>query len=132
MSLRSRLLLLILFATLIPALVAGMQFLERRDAEIAAARQGLAAAGLHVLVGVSKQDLLAAAQLLRSDVHGGTPESNTPCVHAKILPCQRAAPEWPPGFALYAAFAADTRPTKPIRYKELLASVAALPKGRNE
>ena len=37
MSIRTRLLLLILFATLIPALVAGGQFLERRDAEIAAA-----------------------------------------------------------------------------------------------
>jgi len=47
-SIRARLLLLILFATLIPALVAGLQFLERRDAEIAAARQDLAAAARQV------------------------------------------------------------------------------------
>lgn len=38
MSLRTRLLLLILFATLIPALVAGMRFFERRDAEIGRGR----------------------------------------------------------------------------------------------
>ncbi|UUZ68910.1 hypothetical protein LP416_03445 [Polaromonas sp. P2-4] len=44
MSIRARLLLLILFATLIPALMGGMQFVERRDAEIAAARRDLAAA----------------------------------------------------------------------------------------
>jgi signal transduction histidine kinase/CheY-like chemotaxis protein len=43
LSIRTRLLLLILFATLIPALVSGMQFLERRDSEIAAARRDLAA-----------------------------------------------------------------------------------------
>ena len=48
MSIRNRLLLLILFATLIPALVAGMQFLERRDAEIAAARLDLAATARQV------------------------------------------------------------------------------------
>ena len=48
MSIRARLLLLILFATLIPALVAGLQFLERRDAEIAAARQDLAAVARQV------------------------------------------------------------------------------------
>ncbi len=48
MSIRARLLLLILFATLIPALVGGMQFLERRDAEIAAARHDLAVAARQV------------------------------------------------------------------------------------
>jgi signal transduction histidine kinase len=44
MSIRARLLLLILFATLIPALVGGMQFLERRDFEIAEAQRDLLAA----------------------------------------------------------------------------------------
>ena len=39
MNTRIRFLLLILFATLILALVAGLQFVERRDAEIAAARR---------------------------------------------------------------------------------------------
>ena len=48
MIIRTRLSLLVLVATLIPALVAGMQFLERRDAEIAAARQDLAAAARQV------------------------------------------------------------------------------------
>ncbi len=48
MSIRVRLLLLILFAMLVPALVGGMQFLERRDSEIAAARQDLAAAARQV------------------------------------------------------------------------------------
>ena len=48
MSIRVRLLLLILFATLIPALVGGWQFLERRDSEIAAARRDLAAAALSI------------------------------------------------------------------------------------
>ena len=48
MSIRARLLLLILFATLIPALVGGMQFLERRDSEIAAAQRDLAAAARRV------------------------------------------------------------------------------------
>jgi signal transduction histidine kinase len=43
MSIRARLLLLILFATLIPALVAGMQFLELRESEIADAQRHLAA-----------------------------------------------------------------------------------------
>ena len=43
MSIRARLLILILFATLIPALVGGMQFLQRRDAEIADAQYDLAA-----------------------------------------------------------------------------------------
>ena len=45
---RNRLLFLILFATLIPALAAGVQFLVRRDADIAAARQDLAAAARQV------------------------------------------------------------------------------------
>ncbi len=48
MSIRARLLLLILFATLIPALVGGMQFLERRDSEIADAQRDLAAAARQV------------------------------------------------------------------------------------
>jgi len=48
LSIRTRLLLLILFATLIPALVAGWQFVERRDAAIAAVRQDLAAAARQV------------------------------------------------------------------------------------
>ena len=43
MSIRARLLLLILFATLIPALVGGMLFLEHRDSEIAGARRDLTA-----------------------------------------------------------------------------------------
>lgn len=42
MSIRSRLLLLILFATLTPALVSGYHFLERRDAEVAEAGHRLA------------------------------------------------------------------------------------------
>ena len=42
MSIRSRLLLLILFATLIPALVAGMQFLKHREFEIADSQRHLA------------------------------------------------------------------------------------------
>ncbi len=62
MSLRARLLLLILFATLIPALVAGWQFLERRDAEIAAARQDLAAAARQVAQAL-KDTIRATAQL---------------------------------------------------------------------
>ena len=48
MSIRTRLLLLIVFATLIPALVGGMQFLERRDFEIGAAQRDLAAAAQRV------------------------------------------------------------------------------------
>ena len=62
MSLRARLLLLILFATLIPALVAGWQFLERRDAEIAAARQDLAAAARQAARAL-KDTVRATAQL---------------------------------------------------------------------
>ncbi len=44
MSIRARLLLLILFATLTPALVGGLKFVAHRDAEIAAAQRDLAAA----------------------------------------------------------------------------------------
>lgn len=43
MSIRARLLLLILFATLIPALVSVFQFVERRDAEVAEAAHRLSA-----------------------------------------------------------------------------------------
>jgi len=62
LSIRTRLLLLILFATLIPALVAGMQFLDRRDAEIAAARQDLAAAARQAARAL-KDTVRATAQL---------------------------------------------------------------------
>lgn len=43
MSIRARLLLLILFATLIPALMSGFHFVERRDAEVAEAAHRLSA-----------------------------------------------------------------------------------------
>jgi len=62
MSIRARLLLLILFATLIPALVGGMQFLERRDSEIAAAQRDLAAAAQRV-ARVLRDTVRATAQL---------------------------------------------------------------------
>ena len=62
MSFRTRLLLLILFATLIPALVAGMQFLERRDAEISAARQDLSATAQQVAEDI-RDTIRATAQL---------------------------------------------------------------------
>jgi len=62
LSIRARLLLLILFATLIPALVGGMQFLERRDAEIAAAQRDLAAAAQRV-GRVLRDTIRATAQL---------------------------------------------------------------------
>ena len=42
MSIRTRLLLLILFATLVPAMFGVLKFRERRDAEIAMARRALA------------------------------------------------------------------------------------------
>jgi signal transduction histidine kinase/CheY-like chemotaxis protein/HPt (histidine-containing phosphotransfer) domain-containing protein len=48
LSIRARLLLLLLFATLMPALLGGMRFLERRDAEIGAARRDLAASAQRV------------------------------------------------------------------------------------
>ena len=62
MSIRLRLLLLLLFATLIPALVSGMQFLERREAETAAARQELAAMARQVARGLN-DTVRATAQL---------------------------------------------------------------------
>jgi len=61
-SIRARLFVLILFATLIPALVAGMQFLERRNLEIAAARQDLAASARQVAQDL-KYTVRATAQL---------------------------------------------------------------------
>jgi len=60
-SIRARLLTLMLFATLIPAMVAGLQFFERRNSEIAAARRELAATaqglaqGLHDTVRATAQ-----------------------------------------------------------------------------
>ena len=62
MSIRIRLLLLILFATLIPAVVGGRQFLERRDAEVAAAQRDLAAAAQRV-ARVLRDTVRATAQL---------------------------------------------------------------------
>ena len=62
MSIRARLLLLILFATLIPALVSGTQFLRRRDAEIANAQNDMAVIAQRVALGL--QDTVhATAQL---------------------------------------------------------------------
>ena len=49
MSIRTRLLLLILFATLVPAIVGGLRFLELRDSEIADARQSLAVGARQVV-----------------------------------------------------------------------------------
>jgi signal transduction histidine kinase len=62
MSIRMRLLLLILFATLIPALVGGWQFLERRGSEVAAAQRDLAAAAQRV-ARVLRDTVRATAQL---------------------------------------------------------------------
>ena len=62
MSIRIRLLLLILFATLVPALVGGWQFLERRDSEIAAAQRDLAAAAQRT-ARVLRDTVQATAQL---------------------------------------------------------------------
>lgn len=62
MSIRSRLLLLILLATLIPVLVGGMQFLERRDAEIAAAERDVAASAQYIAQ-VVQDTVRATAQL---------------------------------------------------------------------
>jgi len=62
MSIRMRLLLLILFATLIPALVGGWQFLERRGSEVAAAQRDLAAAAQRV-ARVLQDTVRATAQL---------------------------------------------------------------------
>ena len=49
MSIRARLLLLILFATLVPAIVGGLRFLELRNAEIAEARRSLAVAARQIV-----------------------------------------------------------------------------------
>ena len=62
MSIRARLLLLILLATLIPVLVAGMQFLEHRESDIADAQRDLAAAAQRV-ARVLRDTVRATAQL---------------------------------------------------------------------
>ena len=62
MSIRARLLILMLFATLIPALVTGLQFLERRDSEIAAARRDLVTTAQHLAQGLH-ETVRATAQL---------------------------------------------------------------------
>ena len=62
MSIRARFLLLILFATLIPALVAGIQFLERRDTEISGASEDLAASVQEIALDL-KDIVRATAQL---------------------------------------------------------------------
>ena len=62
LRLRSWLLLLILFATLIPALVAGMQLVERRAVETAAARRDLATAARQVAEDLT-DTIRATAQL---------------------------------------------------------------------
>lgn len=62
MSIRARLLLLILFATLIPALVAGIQFIERRDTEISGASEDLAASVQEIALDL-KDIVRATAQL---------------------------------------------------------------------
>ena len=62
MSIRSRLLLLIVFATLVPALVGGMQFLEHRNSEIASARRDLAASAQRVAEAL-RDTVRATAQL---------------------------------------------------------------------
>jgi len=61
-SIRARLLLLILFATLIPALVAGIQFIERRDTEISGASEDLAASVQEIALDL-KDIVRATAQL---------------------------------------------------------------------
>ncbi len=62
MSIRARLLLLILFATLIPALVSGTQFLRRRDAEVADAQRDMALIAQRVALGL-QDTVRATAQL---------------------------------------------------------------------
>jgi PAS domain S-box-containing protein len=62
-SIRARLLLLILFATLIPALLGGMLFLERRDSEIADAQRDVAATARRVAQDLS-DTVRGTAQLL--------------------------------------------------------------------
>ena len=48
MSIRARLLLLILFATLTPAIVVGVNFLDYRESEIAVARRQLSAMAQYI------------------------------------------------------------------------------------
>ncbi len=62
MSIRTRLLLLILFATLVPALMAGIQFLQHRDSEIADAQHDLVATAQRVAQ-VLRDTVRATAQL---------------------------------------------------------------------
>jgi len=62
MSVRGQLLLLTLLASLVPALVAGMQFLDRRDAEFSTARKDLAAAARQVALDLDEM-ARATAQL---------------------------------------------------------------------
>ncbi len=62
MSIRARLLLLILFATLIPALVSATQFLRRREAEIADAQRDIALIAQRVALGL-QDTVRATAQL---------------------------------------------------------------------
>jgi len=62
MSIRARLLLLILFATLIPVLVAGMQFLKHRESEIADAQRDLVASAQRTAL-VLRDTVRATAQL---------------------------------------------------------------------
>ncbi|CAN5493015.1 hypothetical protein BH11PSE11_BH11PSE11_30250 [soil metagenome] len=62
MSIRARFLLLILSATFIPALVAGVQFFDRRDAEIADAREDLKASAQQIAHDI-KDTIRATAQL---------------------------------------------------------------------
>jgi signal transduction histidine kinase len=62
LSIRARLLLLIVFATLIPALMAGMQFLEHRESDIVDAQRDLAAAAQRV-ARVLRDTVRATAQL---------------------------------------------------------------------
>ena len=62
MTVRARLLLLILVASLVPAFVAAMQFFERRDTEVLTARQDLGAAARRVAQDVD--DLASATAQL--------------------------------------------------------------------
>lgn len=62
MSIRVRLLVLMLFATLMPALVTGLQFLERRDSEIVAARRDLDTTAQRLAQGLN-DTVRATAQL---------------------------------------------------------------------
>ena len=62
MSIRTRLLLLILSATLVPALMAGIRFLNHRDSEIAVAQHDLVATAEHTAQ-VLRDTVRATAQL---------------------------------------------------------------------